>query len=119
MSQSYAATTRCASAIRGQPNFRAARGITGTRSGVLNVGDIQMVAVLLQSGAAVDAKTATRWTPLHMAAAAGHSSVVLRLLEGGAAANRGTNGGLTPLKLAVRLHHDECAEILRMNGAHE
>lgn len=48
------------------------------------VGKTNMVALLLENGATIDAKTRDGLTPLHCAARSGHEQVVDMLLEKGA-----------------------------------
>ncbi|KAF8170314.1 hypothetical protein K438DRAFT_2024493 [Mycena galopus ATCC 62051] len=49
-------------------------------------------------------------TPLHFAAANGHTNIVQVLLHRGAHANRADKHGITPEMLARQNGHDECAE---------
>ncbi len=64
-------------------------------------GDLAVVKLLLDNGAAVDGIKRGDVTPLHFAAANGHKAVVDFLLAHGAKVDARTDAGLTPLLLAV------------------
>ena len=66
-------------------------------------GDAEMVAALVQAGAAGDAVTRIgHYTPLHVASTGGHAKVIERLVEAGGDVSAATsNSGATPLHLAA------------------
>lgn len=79
-----------------------------------------LVGLLLARGATVDARsTATHWTALMFASAAGKVDVVARLLASGASVRERDGNGLNALALAVQAHHGEVARMLRDAGATE
>jgi ankyrin repeat protein len=57
-------------------------------------------------------------TPLHLAAAKGHTKIAELLIEAGADVNCKDRDG-TPLDNAVRFKQNEVAELLRQHGAKE
>lgn len=76
------------------------------------VGDVSMVNDLLQKG--VDPNQAVKtWSPLHVAAAHGHVSVVQALLKFGAIASAKNHHKQTPKELAENFHHDEVVQLLK------
>jgi ankyrin repeat protein len=81
-------------------------------------GDPQLMAVLLQAGAAVAATTRIdRATPLHMAAAAGHAAAIAALLKAGADAKARTAAGTTALMMAAAAGVPEPLKLLLAHGA--
>ncbi len=66
-------------------------------------GDAEMVAALVQAGAAGDAVTRIgHYTPLHVASTGGHAKVIERLVEAGADVSAtASTSGVTPLHLAA------------------
>jgi Ankyrin repeats (3 copies)/Ankyrin repeat len=75
------------------------------------------VQVLLDHGAAVDARDANERTPLIWASMGGHGDVIERLLAAGADANAANSGGWTPLHYAAEHDHTESARLLIGGGA--
>ena len=73
-----------------------------------------MTALLLDSGAEVDARTTARETPLHFATEGGHTAVIKLLLEAGAAADSSDALGRTPLHrhLGARSRRKEIVVLL-------
>ncbi|CAM9384286.1 unnamed protein product [Choristocarpus tenellus] len=69
-----------------------------SRRGFSNV-----VGVLIQGGANIEARTAGERTPLHVAIIEGHTGVAQQLLHCGADVHAQDDGGWTPLHFAVRL----------------
>ncbi len=81
---------------------------------------IEIVKLLLDHGADVNAAQADDFTPLHEAAQNGMLDVAQRLLERGARVNaRVSSSGKTPLTLAIEHQHEDVAELLRRHGATE
>ena len=77
----------------------------------------EVAEVLLQNGAAIDAKGDNGGTPLHNAAFANACEVAEVLLQNGAAIDaKGDNGG-TPLHYVAFANACEVAEVLLRNGA--
>jgi serine/threonine-protein phosphatase 6 regulatory ankyrin repeat subunit B len=82
-----------------------------------------IVALLLRSGATVDAKTSLGFTALTLAAQYGHNKCVELLLQASAATNihaqgmHGSPRGPTALMLAAGNGHDKCVEMLLTAGA--
>lgn len=76
------------------------------------VGDDVMVNDLLVRHADPN-QTVKTWSPLHVAAAYGHDSVVKTLLKYGAFANTKTEGRLTARELAEAHRHDEVVRLLK------
>jgi len=81
-------------------------------------GDADIVAMLVDAGANVDATTRLGdYTPLLLAAKDGHAPVVELLLEAGADANRPTTTGTTPLMFAAASGVAEAVTALLDYGA--
>ncbi|MCA9187867.1 MAG: ankyrin repeat domain-containing protein, partial [Planctomycetales bacterium] len=64
-------------------------------------GNVTVVMLLIQHGAAVNGETPLEETPLHFAAASGNVAVTRALIESGAAVNSLDLRGLTPLHFAT------------------
>jgi len=64
-------------------------------------GDIVQMEALLAKGAAVNARNAHGWTPLHVAAAGGDPAVIALLLKHGADVHVQSHIGTTPLDNAT------------------
>jgi len=88
----------------------------------------KMVALLLVSGADVNAKTLEKrrwgyskkeygWTALHMAANAGNNQMAELLFANGAEVNAKTNVGHTPLHMTCIGGHKSTVELLLAKGA--
>ena len=77
----------------------------------------EVAEVLLQNGAAIDAKGDNGGTPLHNAAFANACEVAEVLLRNGAKVNAKDEGGDTPLHNAAFANACEVAEVLLQNGA--
>ena len=75
----------------------------------------EMVKILLESGAKVNAKNGSGWTPLHVAAYMGHAESVKLLLEG--EVNAKDKDGETPLHRAAWPGHTNIAKLLIKAGA--
>lgn len=82
-------------------------------------GKIDTARVLLNNGAAVNARStnAMENTPLHAAAAGRHADVAKLLLDRGAGANARQHGGWTPLHAAAQNGDVEMAKALVAAGA--
>jgi ankyrin repeat protein len=80
--------------------------------------DLELVAHLLRSGAAADARDAAGWRPLHEAVLTGNTSVARLLLRASPkCTSPATTHGVTPLHLAAWLRNAETALLLLSSGA--
>ena len=79
-------------------------------------GDLAAVEVLLRGGAAVDTRTPSGRSPLHLAATE-CSSCCRALLDAGAEVNAVTDDGLSPLHYAASWNNVDCAVLLLAAGA--
>ncbi len=80
--------------------------------------DVNVVSALLtRNPMLVNSKRQNGDTPLHMAAYAGHSKIVIILLDNGAMINEKNIEGNTPLYEAILFRHKEIVEILITRGA--
>ena len=76
-----------------------------------NTRHLNIIRFLTETGLDKDQRTAEpRWTPLHVAAQAGHLDVVRILVEAGARKDRTSKTGITPLFAAA---HKGQIEIVR------
>ncbi|MED6269542.1 hypothetical protein CHARACLAT_000552 [Characodon lateralis] len=75
-------------------------------------GNSNMVKLLLDRGAKIDAKTKDGLTPLHCGARSGHEQVVEILLDRGAPILSKTKNGLSPLHMATQGDHLNCVQLL-------
>jgi hypothetical protein len=80
-------------------------------------GQLDMVELLLSSGADVNGAGPDSATPIYEAAEAGHLQVVRRLLSAGAEANKGSQTGGPPLFGAIRGGHGDVVGQLLASGA--
>jgi ankyrin repeat protein len=78
-----------------------------------------VVLLLLNKGAKVNAKAAGGATPLHLAAQAGCVDVVNLLLAKGAKVNARDDQKRTPLDRAAQWHQDAVVQLLRQHGGVE
>ena len=76
------------------------------------MGNEAATALLLKSGAPVDAETQWKETPLHMAVRNGKFACVKLLVEAGASKSKETIGGDNALALAKKYKQGEIAEYL-------
>jgi len=74
--------------------------------------NIEIVQLLLDNGAPVNAQSRSRNTPLHMAARSNSVDIVNLLLEKGASGNTQNNSGNTPLHNAVQKSKVEMVKAL-------
>ena len=72
----------------------------------------EVVAVLIDSGADVNARQRHGWTPLHGAAQNGSVTSVERLLAAGADADATNDDGATPISLARAAGHEAIVDLL-------
>ena len=79
-------------------------------------GDLQEVTALIAEGADVSAFKGD-WTPLHRAAARGHTGVARALLDADARIDETGAAGWTPLHRAAKLGHEEMTALLLERGA--
>jgi ankyrin repeat protein len=78
-----------------------------------------VVSILLERGAKVNARNAKGCTPLHNAADQGRANIVRLLLDNDADVNAISNEGETPLSLAKENGHTGVIELLKKHGAKE
>jgi ankyrin repeat protein len=83
-----------------------------------DIGNEEMVVLLLQKGALVNVEEEKGMTPLHLASQKGHLEVVRLLLLSDAKVHSKNGDRLTPLDLAVTGGHLEVSRMLLDNGAH-
>ncbi|KAI2466433.1 ankyrin [Annulohypoxylon bovei var. microspora] len=82
------------------------------------LGHRDVVKILLEHGATVDAPTPHGWTPLLLAAKGGYTDVMVALLDAGANINaRLGSTGYTPLHLAASLDSCDALHLLVAKGA--
>ena len=72
---------------------------------------------LIFAGASVDAKTRTRWTPLHYAADRGYEDIARVLVDAGASVDAKDCDEWTPLHNAAMSGHADVAKVLLEAGA--
>lgn len=80
-------------------------------------GQKEVVEMLLQKGAPIEAKGTTGWTPLHSAVLNNHKDLTEFLLKKGANINNKDANGCTPLHTAAGWGFKDIAELLIQNGA--
>lgn len=80
------------------------------------VGHADIVRLLLEHHAYIDAASPNRTTPLMMAARDGHAACVTLLLDEGADATLRNEAGLTALDFAREHQHRAVADMLRAHG---
>ena len=76
-------------------------------------GHVELVEMLLNNGANVNAKNSYGVTALHIASREGHTDIVAMLLEKGADVNAKTNWGDTALMAASWKGHKEIVKLLK------
>jgi uncharacterized protein len=112
---------RVEQAVRADPEIvraEAADGFTALHLAAF-FGQLEVAAVLLEHGAAVDAQAgnASHVRPLHSAAAGGHAAIAALLLERGADPGARQQGGFVPLHAAAARGDDVTARLLLERGA--
>lgn len=80
-------------------------------------GHTEVVRLLINGDAAVDARGSKNWTPLHLAAVKGHIEVVHLLIDSGAAADARQSENWTPLHFAAQNGYVEVVRLLIHSGA--
>lgn len=81
------------------------------------LGNVDIVMLLLQHSADLDAVTKDMYTPLHIAAKEGQDEVAAVLLEHGANNTAATKRGFTPLHLAAKYGNIKVARLLIQKDA--
>ena len=76
-------------------------------------GQGECLAVLIEAGADLEAKSQTGDTPISFAAMYGHSQCLVRLAEAGARLDTVNNARRSPLDLANARGHHDCADMIR------
>lgn len=77
----------------------------------------EVIAILLEAGAKLNARTQDGFVPLHLAASAGSPEVVLTLLQAGANVHARAERGYSPLQLAAMYANNGAIAALVANGA--
>jgi hypothetical protein len=80
-------------------------------------GNTEIVNLLIQSGANVNAQDKDMWTALMFAAQSGNIEIAKLLIQSGANCSGHDNDFVTPLMLAAQDGHTEIVQILLKNGA--
>jgi len=111
---------RVEEAVRADPEIvraEAADGFTALHLAAF-FGQLEVAAVLLEHGAAVDAEAGnpSHVQPLHSAAAGGHAAIAALLLERGADPNARQQGGFVPLHAAAARGDEVTARLLLEHG---
>ncbi len=99
-----------------RPGLYTSGGWTPLHMSVIN-GKVPLVAVLIKSGASIDARENEGRTPLHWAATLGRTEMAKILLKAGADVNAKTKYGTTPLHWAAFKGNTEMVKILLKAGA--
>ena len=82
-----------------------------------SAGHVDILSLLLEHGADLDAQAKFDWIPLHRASVSGGVEAGRCLLDRGADINRRDDHGYTPLSLATTFGHVEFARMLLERGA--
>jgi len=75
-------------------------------------GDCDIIKLLLEKSAYIDAESPNKTTPIMMAARAGHAEAVKLLVEAGADLHLKNDQGLSAADFAAKSEHPEIAEVL-------
>ena len=78
---------------------------------------LEIVKLLISSGADIENKTKGGFTPLHIASLNGHLEIVKYLILSGANIQNKTNHRITPLHIACKKNHIEIVKYLISHGA--
>ena len=78
---------------------------------------MRRVITLIASGADINTRTSSGWTPLHIAAGFNHAVAIAILVRHGADVNTTDGDGDTPLMTAASLGHTDSVQQLLANGA--
>ena len=78
---------------------------------------LEIVKLLIYSGANIENKTKEGATPLHIASLNGHLAIVKHLISSGANIQNKTNHKITPLHIACKKKHIEIVKYLISHGA--
>jgi ankyrin repeat protein len=79
--------------------------------------NLELVNLLLDHGADVEAHDPDGITSLMAASGGGFTGIVKALLDHGANANDKSTDGTTALKLALQFNHSDVVDLLRAKGA--
>ncbi len=77
------------------------------------IGNNEIVQLLLDKSAYIDAESPNKTTPIMMAAQGGHILTVKLLLDEGADATLRNNAGMTAIDFAIKAEHNDIAEGLK------
>ncbi len=80
-------------------------------------GDVELVKLLLDRGAEINAATQDGWTALHFACLRGDEGLVKLLLDRGVDVNTKTTSGVSALSIATSEGDREIVELLLDRGA--
>ena len=80
-------------------------------------GDTELVQLLMEKGAKINADSGYGCTALYNAAAMGHLDVAKMLMDGGARPDNGGEWGITPVHMAALNGHVEVLKLLLERGA--
>ena len=80
-------------------------------------GDVELVNLLLDRGAKINAATQDGWTVLHFACLRGDEGLVQLLLDRDADVSMTTSSGVSALSIATSEGHREIVELLLDRGA--
>lgn len=78
-------------------------------------GHVDIVRLLINKGADIEATDGRGWTPLHIAAMKGHAQIVELLTQSGAKLDAKDRRGMTPSDWARSQGHDQLVKQLKVN----
>jgi ankyrin repeat protein len=99
------------------PNRSDSRGVTALHLACSPPSSIEMLELLLQKGAEVDAMTDYGYTPLITCCSSGNSEFAQFLVSRGADVNHGSESGVSPLAMALLRTETDLADMLIEQGA--